>query len=63
MPFVGAMSESESNDHVSKFTFELFPDHSITMCLFEEVSNAAELRKEVMAQKFDAAFLDATMVC
>lgn len=56
------MGETGAGQSVEKFSFELFPDHSMTVCLFEDVTNAAEIRKEILAQKFDAAFLDATMV-
>ena len=55
------MSES-GEERVEKFAFDLFPSHNLSVCLFEDVQNAAEVRKDILAQKFDAAFLDATMV-
>ena len=42
--------------------FELFPGHSLSLALVEGVSNAAALRAEVLQQKFEASFIDASMV-
>ena len=47
---------------VSVLNFELFPAHSLSICLVEGVTNAAELRQEVLQQKFEASFIDASMV-
>jgi len=53
---------SGHDGHVEILSFELFPSHTMAVCLFEDVKNAAEIRAEVLQQKFDASFLDATMV-
>jgi hypothetical protein len=53
---------SEAGGHAEVLQFELFPSHTMTVCLVEDVENAAELRAEVLQQKFDASFLDAAMV-
>jgi len=42
--------------------FELFPSRTLLLCLVEGVTNAAELRQEVLKQKFEASFIDAAMV-
>lgn len=56
------MAASEDGGHAEVLQFELFPSHKMTVCLVEDVENAAELRAEVLQQKFDASFLDAAMV-
>ena len=47
---------------VTVLQFELFPERSLSVCLVEGVENSAELRKQVLQQKFEASFLDAAMV-
>jgi len=47
---------------ITTLRFELFPERSLALCLVEGVANAAELRREVLQQKFEASFLDAAMV-
>ena len=47
---------------VTMLRFELFPERSLSVCLVECVENSAELRKQVLQQKFEASFLDAAMV-
>ncbi|KAJ1493912.1 kinase binding protein CGI-121-domain-containing protein [Baffinella frigidus] len=56
------MAASEDGGHAEVLQFELFPSHKMTVCLVEDVENAAELRAEVLQQKFDASFLDAAMI-
>eukprot|EP00802_Teleaulax_amphioxeia_P023357 Tamp_23922.p1 GENE.Tamp_23922~~Tamp_23922.p1 ORF type:complete len:182 (+),score=41.59 Tamp_23922:2-547(+) len=52
----------EEGGEVMEMRFELFPARSLSLCLVEGVTNAAELREEVMKQKFEASFIDAAMV-
>jgi len=53
------MGEEDSDMIVQ---FELFPSRTLLLCLVEGVTNAAELRQEVLKQKFEASFIDAAMV-
>ena len=39
-----------------------YPDSNMTLMLFSEVSNAAEIRKCVMSGEFEAALLKTSMV-
>jgi len=55
----GEMGEEDSDMIVQ---FELFPSRTLLLCLVEGVTNAAELRQEVLKQKFEASFIDAAMV-
>lgn len=41
---------------------EIFPDHKVTLLLFRDVKNAAELRQNAMAGEISGALLNATMV-
>ena len=41
---------------------ELYPDYSISVTLFSEVSNITELREMLIQGKLTAAFVNATMV-
>jgi hypothetical protein len=56
------MGEAGADAAVTEMHFELFPTRSLSLCLVEGVTNAAELREEVMKQKFEASFIDASMV-
>ena len=56
------MGEAGAESAVTEIHFELFPTRSLSLCLVEGVTNAAELREEVMKQKFEASFIDASMV-
>ena len=47
-------------DHVKVVDLELHPGHKLTLCLFVNVLNAAELHSKV--QCFDASFINAEMV-
>ncbi len=41
---------------------ELQPGHNLSMCMFFDVTNAAELRAAILRQSFEAAFINAQMV-
>ena len=41
---------------------DLHPGHKISVCMFVEVSNSAELRSAILRQSYDAAFVNADMV-
>ena len=56
------MGEEGAETAVTEMHFELFPARSLSLCLVEGVTNATELREEVMKQKFEASFIDASMV-
>ena len=45
-------------------TFEAFPDHTLTLQLFVDVTNAADLKRRIVAKELavEAAFLDAAAV-
>jgi hypothetical protein len=58
----GDAAMGEEGGEVMEMRFELFPARSLSLCLVEGVTNAAELREEVMKQKFEASFIDAAMV-
>jgi hypothetical protein len=49
-------------EDVKVINMELQPDHKLLVCMFVEVSNAAELRAAVLKQSYDAAFINAQMV-
>ena len=56
------MAEAVPGETMTVLQFDLFPTHSLSLCLIEGVTNAAELRQEVLQQKFEASFIDAAMV-
>ena len=56
------MGEEGAETAVTEMHFELFPARSLSLCLVEGVTNATELREEVMKQRFEASFIDASMV-
>jgi hypothetical protein len=50
------MGEEGAEAAQTEMHFELFPTRTLSLCLVEGVANAAELREEVMKQKFEASF-------
>eukprot|EP00741_Cyanophora_paradoxa_P025011 tig00000319_g24143.t1 len=47
---------------MSTFTFDLFPSRSIYLALFNNVRNAAEIRKRLLAGDLEYAFINARLV-
>lgn len=41
---------------------ELYPEHSVTLMLFKEVKNTAEMRQKAVEGKIYAALINPTMV-
>jgi hypothetical protein len=41
---------------------ELQPGHTLSLCMFVDVTNAAELRAAILRQSYEAAFINAMMV-
>mmetsp|Transcript_13733 Transcript_13733/g.29302 ORF Transcript_13733/g.29302 Transcript_13733/m.29302 type:complete len:182 (-) Transcript_13733:124-669(-) len=41
---------------------ELQPGHSLSLCMFVDVTNAAELRAAILRQSYEAAFINALMI-
>ena len=56
------MADAVAGETMTVLQFDLFPAHSLSLCLIKGVTNAAELRQEVLQQKFEASFIDAAMV-
>ena len=41
---------------------ELQPGHNLSLCMFVDVTNAAELRAAILRSSYEAAFINALMV-
>uniref|UniRef100_UPI00358F1826 EKC/KEOPS complex subunit Tprkb-like n=1 Tax=Myxine glutinosa TaxID=7769 RepID=UPI00358F1826 len=47
---------------MAEYTLELFPDCRVSLLLFDEVKNAAQLRQQVLRGNLPAAFITPSMV-
>ena len=49
-------------EDIKVIKMDLHPGHSLSLCMFTQVSNAADLRAAILRQSYDAAFINAQMV-